>query len=395
MGRKIIGLLLFLGLFAGELQGQYELSVHGMGGNMKSHSAYNRNMDSRPLRGIQVEEMWLVRPEPSGGIGPANSLKMLGISAFCYDLGDGLRPVNDWVNKGKPAMGQAFGIMTKVATKTVLGIHSLGGRGINQFRWEFGGGFLYVNQVFDSLRNPANEAMSFPVNFAAQMRLQLVSHVTKTLSVSAGVYGFHTSNSNWRKPNVGLNYAGLDVGLHYRFHERQLQHQGTSGITVRDACYLGKKRVSMLSSEKWEVALKGAVREYRWDRPVVYSCFVGSFQYQLGDRFWRLGMDVFYEKGSGKLVGGETAANPLKSRIETGFYLRKIFRFGWVDMFMDLGGYIVPPQSDRVKDLSKNKYFYNALGAQYHLNEHWSVLHRIKAHKNIADYMEFGVSYCW
>ena len=205
------------------VKAQYEYVLHGMGGHMKSHSVYNQNMDGRQFRGLELEQMWLVNNADSAGSGPISTIKMIGIGAFAFDLGDQFQNASYWRDRNLPVMGRAVGLMTKAGTKTAFGFHFANGRGINQLRWQFGGGFLVANQVYDSIKNPLNEAMSFKVNFAAQTRLELVSHLTKQLSIGVGAYAFHTSNSNWRKPNVGLNYVGVDFALHYRLHERHLR----------------------------------------------------------------------------------------------------------------------------------------------------------------------------
>jgi hypothetical protein len=43
--------------------------------------------------------------------------------------------------------------------------------------------------------------------------------------------------------------------------------------------------------------------------------------------------------------------------------------------------------------LQKNKYIYNAIGSQYRLAKNLFLIHRMKAHFQIADYLEMGLVY--
>ena len=412
------GAVVLLGTMGSMVQAQYALEFATISGKMLAHSVYNTNLNGRRSLGLQATAIWLLPSDTGGLISRSQKHRYVGVSLLSMDMGDGL--MNTIVNDPKAVvpMGSGHGAMAvsgaRLVMPPVLGFNAL------QMQWGFG--LLYLTKFYDSVSNPLNLAMSSALNFAAQLKVQAVRHISPQSTVSVGIEMFHTSNSNWQKPNVGLNYAQLSLGWVHRFHPGK--------HLDKDPCFWKGESIKQLSVP-YQISTRYAYRKYRRDFPVYYSVFIAEGSWGLPNSYrltelrsnpkdakldetelatskqgmipqklgigmprgeWRFGVNVFYETAAvGKDAGGRVFS--LDSRLELGAFARRVMRFGPLDVFLDFGVYLVPPQSDRIIDLEKTQWFYNAIGTQYRINNHWLLIHRLKAHYHVADYMELGLLY--
>jgi hypothetical protein len=86
--------------------------------------------------------------------------------------------------------------------------------------------------------------------------------------------------------------------------------------------------------------------------------------------------------------GGSGNEIEVAARGEMGAFLRHLFRMGRFDLLLDLGVYLHRPLEGKTQ-------FYNCLGFQYRLTDRWILQQRLKAHLNNADYLEWGMTYCF
>ncbi len=405
--------VVLLGTMGSMVQAQYAVEFATISGKMLAHSVYNTNLDGRRSSGLQATVTWLLPNDTGGLISRSQKHRYVGVSLLSMDMGDGL--MNTLLNDRKALvpMGSGHGAMAisgaKLSMPPVLGFNAL------QMQWGFG--LLYLSEFYDSVTNPMNLAMSSALNFAAQLRVQAVRHISPQSTISVGIEMFHTSNSNWQKPNVGLNYAQLSLGWVHRFHPGK--------HLDKDPCFWKGESIKQLS-EPYQLSARYAYRKYRRDFPVYYSVFIAEGSWGLPNSYrltelrlnpeevepatvkqgmipqkfgigmpkgeWRFGVNVFYENAAvGKDASGRVFS--LDSRLELGAFARRVMRFGPLDVFLDFGVYVLPPKSDRIIDLEKTQWFYNAIGTQYRFNKHWLLIHRLKAHYHVADYMELGLLY--
>jgi hypothetical protein len=407
--------VVLLGTMSIMVQAQYAVELATISGKMLAHSVYNTNLDGRRSLGLQATAIWLLPTDTGGLISRTVKHRYVGFSLLSMDMGDGL--MNTILNDRKALvpMGTGHGAMAisgaRLSMPPILGFNAL------QMQWGFG--LLYLSKFYDSVSNPLNLAMSSTMNFAAQLKVQAVRHISPKSTISVGIEMFHTSNSNWQKPNVGLNYAQLSLGWVHRFHPGK--HMD------KDPCFWKGESIKQLSVP-YQVSIRHAYRKYRKDFPVYYSVFTAEGSWGLPNSYrltelrsyaemkesglaktpkgmdsrqygvgmprgeWRFGLNVFYEDSA---VGRDASGTlfSLDRRLEIGAFARRVMRFGPLDVFLDFGLYAVPPKSDRITDLEKTRWFYNAIGTQYRINKHWLLIHRLKAHYHVADYMELGLLY--
>ena len=414
-------LLTWLVVFRGHgLNAQYSLELAAVSGKMLAHSVYNTNLDQRRSMGLQASTVWLLPNDTGLLLTKSQKHRYLGFSILAMDMGDGLLNGSRNDRQALVPMGTGIAALSisgaKFTIPPTLGFNSL------QMQWGFG--LLHLSEFYDSVSNPKNLAMSSSMNFAAQWKVQAIRHVSPQSTVTLGLEMFHTSNSNWQKPNVGLNYYQLSLGLVHRFHPGR--------HTDKDPCFWKGESIKQLSAP-YQISLKYAYRKYRRDFPVYYSIYIAEASWGLPNHYrlseykttavgtsekkdgiedgviaennsksktnfavgmpkgeWRFGVNVFYENSAnGRDASG--GLYTLDSRLEVGAFARRVMRFGPLDVFLDFGLYALPPKSDRMDDLEKTRWFYNAIGTQYRINDRWMLVHRLKAHYHVADYMEFGL----
>ncbi len=391
--RTDIAVFFFLCLiFQNTVHAQSRMQFSGMSGTMLAHSTYNRNLDNRKSLGVQFSYLWDLSLDTLS-TSKEISKKYVGISMYGIDMGDGFLNGDHTARKRLPAMGFATGgmIITGIQRKLqgVLGQSSLG--------LQFGFGPMLVSKYYDAVKNPANQAIGSRLNFGSQLKLQFTHLLSTHSAIGIGAEMFHVSNTNFQKPNVGLNYLQGNFSFIHLFHEKDAM----------------KKNVRQSFSKKtaiarYQLSSRAAFRKFRMDYPVNYAVLVLEADYGFQKKYlaakehelmykvpaieWRAGLNYFYEMPrSVQTTDGKTLS--LEARSELGLYGRALFRMGWVDIFVDLGYYLIPPKTDRIDLLQKNKYIYNAIGSQYRLAKNLFLIHRMKAHFQIADYLEMGLVY--
>lgn len=386
----IIFLFLLFMLRLSIVSAQRRLQFSGMTGTVLSHSMYNRNLDNRKSLGGQVSYLWDVSQD-SIGYSKKISKKYIGISLYGLDMGDGFLNGEQSLRKTLPLMGFGTGGMV------ITGINKKfpGSLGVSSLGLQFGFGPMVVSKYYDAIKNSSNQAIGSMLNFGSQLKLQFAHPVSTNTFLSLGAEMFHVSNTNFQKPNVGLNYIQGSFSLIHNLDRKFSQKENHQQSSFKKVCIA-----------KYQISTRTAFRQFRMDYPINYAVLileadygiqmknhiqnVQNLYFEMPKMEWRLGFNYFYEMP-------RTVQKPdrnllsLEARSELGLYVRTIFRMGWVDVFLDLGYYLVPPQADRINLLQKNKFIYNTIGSQYRISKDVFLIHRMKAHLQIADYLEMGL----
>jgi len=203
-------------------------------------------------------------------------------------------------------------------------------------------------------------------------------NVTPNLSLNAGLYLTHASNGNWKKPNVGLNAVHYGVGLIY--YPNEIHNSD------RASMYLHKRK---FFTSPFSVGLKMAYREHTLEYPVSFSVFIADFQYRIqkkANHIWDIGFDLFSDPNYKFDKYGNSMGIDESQQLELGIKGGHQFVYGRVGLRTDFGIYVLRPV------LSDKPFFYNAIGLDYRISQDWVLRSRLKAHLNVADYMEFGIS---
>lgn len=101
------------------------------------------------------------------------------------------------------------------STYFVMGKLNIGLANLGPVKLMFAPGFglAYATQTYFTNQNPLTGSH---INFASQVGLKLLTPLTKTLSVEAGVDVLHYSNGGYSVPNNGLNSFNASFGIYQK-----------------------------------------------------------------------------------------------------------------------------------------------------------------------------------
>lgn len=319
--------------------------------------------------GWQLQSDWQLSADSKANHKP----RYVGLTLYGFDMGDARRasayrdtfgPNNDglYAKGGKAiafagVVGQAIPLNRKW-----------------DFHYQWATGVSYHTAYFDSVKNPRNLAISTRINFAGQLRIDLMRQLGTRSQCQLGLGISHFSNANYRKPNVGYNIVQGSIAWRYLLNQngdKQFSHS----------------RFQTVNGAKNQLALRAGYRMFTIAQPVYFPVVVGEWnhKFSLGQNTknaesewheWRYGVNVF----------GEFPRGEMAKKMEVGAFARHVFRMGMFDLLLDLGMYLHRPQSNKTQ-------FYNCLGFQCHLSDRLIFQQRLKAHLNNADYLEWGIIY--
>ncbi|MEY3922348.1 MAG: hypothetical protein RL634_2109 [Bacteroidota bacterium] len=395
--------LYFIFTFPFLIKAQHSVELSSVSGLMVSHSDVTNNLNLRKSLGFQSTVLWKLPPNNSTiPTHPASNYRYLGFSVYGMDMGDGFLNGNKTIREQLIGMGIGAGGMMIAGAN----IHSKNASSKNDLRVQCGFGPMLVTKYYNPVTNPLNLAISSTLNFGSLLKGQFLHQLSKSSTLTTGLELFHVSNSNLQKPNNGLNYFQASIGWMQKLHETASHQSTVKGKPYKDRCYyIGKPSEQFAST--FQVSFRMAYRKYRSDYPVYYPVWIleGDYgftnkkinvagsakdQQPLPKGEWRIGFDLFHENAAtAKSVNGTLLS--IDPRWELGLYGRRVFRVGFVDIFIDLGTYLIPPKADRVKLLQKSKWLYNSFGTQYRISKNVFLIYRMKAHYHVADYLEMGL----
>ena len=223
--------------------------------------------------------------------------------------------------------------------------------------------------------------------------------MSPSITLSLGGNITHFSNGNWHKPNVGYNNFHGNVGVWIRtasYRKNHRQGDGANGqgnALNNDRCYWNTGYNSALGSQ-YQLGLRWGRRMESLKHPGYFSVaimevnrgFLSLSSTGVAKHEWRVGLNGFYEGGfryKDTFQGGDGRTIAVGPRTELGLFTRHIFRMGRLDFNLDLGVYLHRPLAGKTQ-------FYNCLGFQYHITNRLIFQQRLKAHLNVADFLEWG-----
>jgi Lipid A 3-O-deacylase (PagL) len=175
-------------------------SVIGHYGNTIVHSNFVENVRGANPKGIEVEVDFL-------------KTDLASVYKFnCYPSQGFVISIFDYDNK---ILGSVCNIGYFCKSNFILNKNA-------SFYFKSAIGIGLVSNPFDSVLNPNNRSYSLPTNVLLQLGLGLRYSIAKHISFNAAVNLLHNSNGGLNKPNRGVNYATISLGISY--------HIGNSAI---------------------------------------------------------------------------------------------------------------------------------------------------------------------
>lgn len=360
---KQFGFILFVAFYCNLSYAQYSLSLHYLTGEMAPHSNYIKPLKAA-VDGVQIDALWKLRLDQTSKIASSSNV------AYCPKIGGSIIFLNNGLSVTGYQLGAGVVFGAEISTKHDWLIS-----------WYFTHGLSFVSEKYDTFTKPVNFAIGSHLNFLAQLKIEAQYNVLPNFSIAIGANLTHVSNANLAKPNVGLNALHANIGVVYFPNEVY--------NTDRSSFYLHKKRYY---TSPFSIGMRYAIREHTLEYPTSLTTVITDIQFRIqksAKHIWDVGLDLFSDDNYKFDRYGNSNDISYLDQWELGLKFGHQYVFGKVGLRTDLGMYLFRPV------FSEKPAFYNCIGIDYRVSQNWVARTRLKAHLNIADYMEFGLSYLW
>jgi len=356
-------LILLLVMISNTGYSQYSLSMQYLTGEMLPHSEYTKPLKAS-VDGVQIDALWKLRLDQNPKISTSSNV------AYSPKIGGSVIFLNNGLSVTGYQLGAGITMGAEISTKHEWLLN-----------WYFTHGLSFVSEKYDTFTKPVNFAIGSHINFLAQLKIEAQYNVLPNFSIAIGANLTHVSNANFAKPNVGLNAIHANIGVAYFPNEVY--------NTDRSSFYLHKKRYY---TNPLSIGMRYAIREHTLEYRTSLSAVITDIQYRIqksANHIWDIGLDLFSDDNYKFDKYGNSNDIAYLDQWELGLKFGHQYVFGRVGLRTDLGMYLFRPI------FSEKPAFYNCIGIDYRLSQNWVARTRLKAHLNIADYMEFGLSYLW
>jgi hypothetical protein len=260
-----------------------------------------------------------------------------------------------------------YGISALYFIEPVFGAH----RKIS-FSIRAGTGFTYLSKPYDTISNPYNLSYSthivFPLLLGIAGNIRLSPHLNFNLNL---VYN-HNSNGGLREPNKGINWPTLALGIEYLPVAYHLPGRKTSDwhsgsrekLHTTLFLYGSAKQLSHEELRKYPIAGVEVMQTYRVSRLSMIS----------------LGAELTYD-GSDKEEIRRDALGDVDNK-KAGFMAGHGFLLGRFVFSQAFGIYLYDPYK-------ANDPVYQRYGLLFKINKHFQAGVNLKAHRHVADFLDF------
>jgi len=260
----------------------------------------------------------------------------------------------------------------------------------NRWQWYYkvGLGAGYLSSPFDSATHPENQSYSLHINASLQISLGLNYHINKHYSLTAAANFLHNSNGCFNSPNRGVNYPGFSLGFeyqpagnnwkNYKTHRASVSHWYNNPLHGEVNIFSGIKHI------KYTFYGEKNIINYGLNAKVIK-------QYNSFNTF-SIGAEICYDnelKVLNKYFGFNNS-NYLFAVMVGHEFLFKHWIFS-----QELGYYIYRDINDTERRWAFIYPFMHHWQISYKIDKHWLIGSGLKAHEQIADFVDFHIGYRW
>ncbi|MEX0997934.1 MAG: acyloxyacyl hydrolase [Flavobacteriaceae bacterium] len=238
-------------------------------------------------------------------------------------------------------------------------------------------GLSYLSNPFDSISNPGNQSYSTHLSVYLLVGVGAWVRLSEQWWLNPTVNYQHISNGGSRKPNKGINWPTAGIAVSYQPEFRPW--------------YRGERTTENYwkeSATRYSVTLLGAMRRGYDEAGDRKRYALGGLAIQAGRQvgslsMLTLGAEVYHdEELKDKLKREGLDASPLKAGLLVGHE----FLLGRFQFSQGLGVYVFDqtPYYDRL---------FHRWGLQYSINRHISAGFNLLAHRHIAEFLDFRLTY--
>ncbi|PKP36355.1 MAG: hypothetical protein CVT98_08160 [Bacteroidetes bacterium HGW-Bacteroidetes-15] len=247
-----------------------------------------------------------------------------------------------------------------------------------QFGLFVGPGLSYVTKIYHRTENFKNSAISSHLNAYINLGATISYKISNSIEIDGGFHMVHFSNGTFKKPNSGLNYSLLSVGLSYATGNAKLENGSNYSFLDKNSRLL--------------LVGVGSYKEVKGAGGPKYG--VGSFSVEYSRKIkplWWYGFswDLMYDGSNGFILERERV--PWDNNwqlLKSGFTLNTEIILDRLSAVFHFGGYIY-----NKNEPDNNGVVYQRIGLRYRtLDKMWLHL-ALKTHWGSADYVELGIAY--
>ncbi len=277
-----------------------------------------------------------------------------------------------WYDYDTKVLGQGFGASYFLEPYYRLGKKTF-------FSFKGAAGLSYLTSPFDSVLNPENQSYSSTISGYLLFGVGLSLLVDRHWLINGSINYQHVSNGGLRQPNKGINWPTAGISLIY-------QKNPTPYYTgVRS-----KEKFWKPYSLRWDLGVFGIAKRgtdtegNRHRMPLIGSSL------QVGKQVGRinmltLGTEVYWDQ-SLRMQLKRDSLNA--SAVRAGLLFGHEFILGKFLFSQRIGVYVFnqTPYYDAV---------YHRWGIHYRINKQWGVGFNLKAHRQVADFIDLRFTYSW
>jgi hypothetical protein len=244
----------------------------------------------------------------------------------------------------------------------------------NYFILRASAGLAFMNRPYDSIENPNNLAYSLPVSGFVSLGPGWRYYVSERYSLFVLFPFNHVSNGGIKDPNIGLNFPSVQFGISKQNFSinRNLKKENVSTF-IRKSSY----SISSFFSSR-------TVKNGEKTRYLIYG-LEGSHQYRF-KTLLSINSAVEFYKDDALKERYKREQGIVKDRYRVGMMSGLQVHLGRFELYHRIGMYVYDP------GLYNGRVFHRH-GMQYVINKCISAGVEVKAHKEVANFLDFRVRY--
>ena len=277
-----------------------------------------------------------------------------------------------YYNYGVPdELGEAFAL-TAYMDNTLLRFKN------SSLRFNLGTGLVYSTRYYHTETNEMNKAIGSPIAFVLRGTVRYEFPLSEQLFMNMNLAFRHFSNGGFNKPNNGMNFPMVGVGLRFQPWEVNPIKSPDTAATAID------KRIHL------NLRLSRGVKEVLRDdtKHPFYSASLYASKRLTQTNSLLIGMDVMFDTSIREEYINKNLPVPegqLDSRL-VGITLGHELHIGKLSFVFQMGRYLHQPHG-----LFPN--YYQRWGLKYPLMKHVSASAMLMAHSKTANVVEWGLGF--
>lgn len=333
----------------------FSISVGVQHGFIFPHSVDVQNTSGARPTGIETILSWQSNDSANFSLCHCYPRQGLMISYYDYDV--------DLL--GKSATAAYFLEPTYRISKSVL------------FSLKGAAGLSYLSNPYDSITNPGNQSYSTHLSVYLLVGVGVWVKLSKNWWLNPSINYQHISNGGMRQPNKGINWPTAGIALSYQPNPSSFY----TGVRTMEKFWRNY-------SARYDFTLLGTMNRGYNAVGNRKRFFGGGFAFQAGKQVGKLSMitvgaEIYFD---GKLQDKLDRDGVNASAVKSGLLFGHEFLLGKFQFSQRLGMYIFDqtPYYDRI---------FHRWGINYQFNRHFSMGVNLLAHRHVAEFFDFRLTY--